>query len=86
MGLLRSIRKDILWLNSFRPAVKVTGVILGTGLIVGAWYLGLEWWLTPVNLKYTTRSASRLEVLGVLIVIVLATYFPYAIDRDRESR
>jgi uncharacterized membrane protein len=86
MGLLRSIRKDILWLNSFPPAVKVIGLILGISLIVGACYLGLEWWMTRVYLRYATRSAARLEILGVVLVAVLATYIAYVMDRDRESR
>ena len=47
--LLRSISKDIQWLNSFRPAVKIAGLIFVIALIVGAWYLGAEWWTTPVT-------------------------------------
>ena len=86
MRLLRSIRNDISWLSSFGPAVKVTGLILGVALIVGAWYLGLEWWMTPVNLRYTTRSSPRLEVVGVILAIFLAVYIAYVMDRDRESR
>lgn len=86
MRLLRSIRKDILWLNSFRPAVKVTGLILGIGLIVGACYPGLEWWMTPVDLGRAARFAPRLEVLGVILFIILAVYIAYVLDRDRESR
>lgn len=85
MGLLRSIRKDIVWLNSLQPAVKITGLIVVVGLIVGACYLGLEWWMTPVKLKYTTRSSPRLEVLGVVLGTVLAVYISYVIDRDRGS-
>ena len=86
MGLLRSIWRDILWLNSFGPAVKVTGVILGVALIVGAWYVGTEWWTTPVNFVVNgmARKSPPLEIAVVIVGIILIVYITYVTDRDRD--
>lgn len=86
MGLRRSIWKDILWLNSFGPALKVTALVCGIALIVGAWYLGTEWWMATVTLRFTTRRATRLEIVAVILAIILTIYVTYVMDRDRESR
>src|SRR4029079_14776092 len=45
--LRRSIAKDIRWLNSLRPAIKITCLIFGIALIVFAWSRGWDWWTTP---------------------------------------
>jgi hypothetical protein len=86
LRLLRSIWKDILWLNSFGPFVRIIGLIFGIALIGGAWYAGAEWWMAPVNLSHTTRWAARLEIIGVVIGVILITYIAYVTDRDRNSR
>jgi Kef-type K+ transport system membrane component KefB len=88
MSLLRSIWQDTLWLNScLHPALRIVLLILGIALIVAAWYVGAEWWLAPVNLRYTTRSSSRIEVVSVIFAIILIVYISYVTDRDhRKSR
>lgn len=86
MGLRRSIWKDILWLNSFGPTLKVAALVCGIALIVGAWYFGTEWWMAAVNLRYTTRPATRLEIVAVILAIILITYIIYVVERDRKSR
>ena len=85
---LRSIWRDILWLNSFGPAVKVAGVVFGIALIVGACYLGTEWWTTPVTfvVKGMARESSPLEIAAVIAGIILVVYIAYIIDRDHQSR
>jgi hypothetical protein len=84
--LQRSIWKDIQWFNSLASAVKIISLIVGIGFIVGAWYLGIEWWMSPITLRYSTRPAARLEVLGVILGLILLVYVAYVLDRDRESR
>lgn len=85
IGLLKSIWKDVLWLDSFGPHMRVIGLIMGIALIVGTWYVGAEWWMTRVNLRYSTRPAARLEIMGVVLGVILLTYLAYIIDRDRKS-
>ena len=85
LRLLRSIWKDILWLYSMGPFVRIVGLIFGIALIVGAWYAGAEWWMAPVHLRYTTRRAARLEITGVVLGVILITYIAYVMDRDRNS-
>jgi hypothetical protein len=90
MGLQRSIWKEIPWLNSFGPAVKIAGLIFGIALIVGAWYLGTEWWTTPVT--FVVKGMARnpkpplLEIVAVIVAIICIVYITYVIDRDGISR
>ena len=86
VGLLKSIWKDLLWLNSFGPAVKIAGLIFGIAVIVGAWYVGTDWWMERVTGRYGTSPRPRLEIMGVVLAIILMTYLAYVIDRDRKSR
>ena len=86
--LRRSVGEDIRWLNSLRPAFKITGLIFGIALIVGAWYPGAEWWTTPTT--YVTKGMARgvppLVEVGVIVAIILVVYIAHSIDRDHESR
>lgn len=86
MSLLRFIWKDILSLSS---AVKIAGLVFVVALIIGAWYMGAEWWKAPVIGRYdtyNTRPSTRLEFWGVILGIVFLVYVAYAIDRYRKSR
>lgn len=79
----------MLWLKSrLGPAGRITALILGVALIVGAWSLGAEWWTTPVNfvVKGMARQSAPLEIAGVIFVIILIVYIAYVIDRDRQDR
>ena len=66
--------------------MKVAGLVFGIALIVGAWYLGAEWWITPIRLKDRARPAPRLEVAAVILSIVFLIYIADAIERYRQSR
>jgi len=83
MRLLRLIWGDILWLNSLRPAVKITALIFGIVLIVGAWYLGAEWWSRPTLHK--GQYHPRAGVAGAILIIILIVYIIHTIDRYRKS-
>ena len=76
--LLRIIRNDFLWLNSRFAAI---GAILGIGLILGAWYLGKEWWLTPITLKWAIRRPPRLEVIAAILGVVFISYVVTVLER-----
>ena len=80
--------EDIRWLNSLRPAIKITCLIFGVALIVGAWYLGLDWWTTPriFVTKGMAREVSPIVEAGVDVGIILIVYVAHAIDRKHESR
>ena len=57
-----------------RAGVKIVGLVFGIALIVGAWYLGAEWWTRPVNVApwyVQPRMRPRLEFFGVMGVIGL---------------
>jgi len=86
--LRRSIAEDVRWFNSLRPAIKITCLIFGVALIVGAWYLGLDWWTTPriFVTKGMAREVSPIVEAGVYVAIVLIVYVAHAIDRKHESR
>ena len=86
MGFLRFIWRDV---QSLRPATKIAGLVIGVALIVGACYLGLEWWTRPVNVApwyVQPRMRPRVELFGVIFGLVLLTYLSYAADRYRKSR
>lgn len=89
MWLLRSVWKDIRRLNSgLHPALRIILLILGIALIVVAWYLGTEWWTTPVTfvVKSMARESPPIEIAGIILGIILVVYVAYVISRDRESR
>ena len=62
-------------------------LIFVIALIVGAWYLGTEWWTTPVTfvVKGMARESPPLEIAGVIVAIILTVYIGYVMDRDRKS-
>jgi TRAP-type C4-dicarboxylate transport system permease small subunit len=77
----------MLWLKSrLSPAVRIAGLIFGIILIVGAWYLGAEWWNAPMMGRYDTRPSPRWELPIAMLGIVFIVYIAYVIDRDRKSR
>lgn len=88
MRLLRFIWKDLRWLNSFGPALKIAGLIVAIGLAAGAWYLGAEWWTRPrmFVLKGMAREAPLLETVVVFLDIIVIIYIVGLIERDRRSR
>ena len=89
MWLLRSIWNDILWLNSrLPPLVRIAVLTFGIALIAGAWYLGADWWTTPVIfvVKGMARESPPFEIVGVHVAIILIVYVSYVIGRDRKSR
>ena len=90
MGLLRFIWKDIRSLNRLSPAVKIAGLIVGIIVVLGACYLGAEWWTTPVTFRGKTlrnRPATPpLELAGVILGILFIMYIAWVIERYRNSR
>ena len=86
--LRRSIREDIRWLNSLRPAIRITLLIVGVALILGAWYPGAEWWTTPRI--FVTHGMARevppIVEAGVIVGIILILYIVHAIDRKPDNR
>ena len=85
MRFLRIIWKDILWLNSLHSAVKVIGLILVVGLIVGGWYLGREWWNVEGYIgKGGARFVPRWEFWGVVLAIFFVCYMVSVIERGRK--
>ena len=85
MGFLRFIWKDVM---SLRPAMKFAGLVFGVAFIVGAWFLGAEWWTTPVNfvVKGMARKSPPLEIMAVVVATILIVYIAYAADRYRNPR
>ena len=83
MRLLQLVWKDILWLNSLRPAVKIAVLIIGIALIAGAWYLGPEWWSKPTLHK--GQYHPRAGVAGAILIIILIVYIINLLDRHRKS-
>ena len=88
MRLLRFIWQDLRWLDSFGPALKVAGLVLGVALIVGAWYMGAEFWTRPRRfiLNGMARDAPLVETIGVFVDIFVIVYIVGLIERDRRSR
>ena len=86
MWLLRVIWKDIFWLNSqLHPAVRIILLAFGIALVFAAWYVGTEWWTTPVTfvVKGMARESPPLEIAAVIVAITLTVYVAYVIGRDR---
>ena len=79
MRLLRIMWKDILWLNSRRPAVKLAGLIIVIFLIWGAWYLGTDFWNMKTAFRrgggYAPRWERTLVLLGVGLVCYIISLF-----------
>ena len=92
MWLLRSIWKDLLWLNARLPRiVKIGLVIVVIASVVFAiglklWWLGTGYWTERVTGRYMTVPRPRIEILGVLVGVILITCITYAIGRDRPRR
>lgn len=88
MRLLRFIWQDLRWLNSFSPAVKVAGLILGASLVFGAWYMGAEFWTRPRMFvpSKMAREAPLAETVLVFVDIFVIVYIVGLIERDRQSR
>lgn len=86
MWLLRSIWKDILRLHSRRPLVKITGLIIVVTLIVGAWYLGRDWWNVIVYMPKGGRPVPRWEFWASYLWLVLLIYMLYVAGRDHPGR
>ena len=83
MRLLRLIWKDILRLNSYlRPAAKIAVLIFLIALMVGAWYLGKEWWMTPMFMKGEYRP--RVGVIVGFLWVCLILYLAFLAGRDRN--
>ena len=87
MSLLRIIWQDILWLNTLRPAIKIPGLILLLGLIIGSWYLGREFWnVKGFIAKGGGRLAPRWEFYAVVFGIAFLCYMVWVIERARKNR
>ena len=85
MWILRIIWKDLLWLKTRRPIVKITGLILVVGFIVGGWYLGREWWNVKGYIgKGGARFVPRWEFWGVVLGIFFVCYMVSVIERGRK--
>lgn len=67
--------------------MKIAGLVFGVGLILGAWYLGAEWWTTPVQFTFKTFQSrpptERRELAGVILAVVFVSYIAWVIDRYR---
>ena len=86
MRFLRVIWQDILWLNSrLGPAIKIIGLIVVLGLIVGGWYLGREWWTVKAHMPKGGRLAPRWERWGAIPGLVFLWYMIWVVDRGRKS-
>lgn len=86
MWFLRIIWKDILRLNSLRPAVKIPGLIVLLGLVVGGWYLGREWWAKKEYIgKGGARFVPRWEFWSVVLGIIFICYLAGVIERGLKS-
>lgn len=86
MRLLRMIWKDIFWLNSqLHPSVRIILLGFGIAVVFAGWYVGAEWWTTPVTfvVKGMARESPPLEIAAVIVGIILIVYVAYVIDRDR---
>ena len=87
MRLLRSIRKDLLWLNARLPsAVKIGLLIAVIAIVVKAWWLGSGYWMERVAPRWMTVPRPRIEVLGVVVATISITYITFLIGRDRPRR
>jgi len=84
---LRAVRKDMVRLTSFHPAVKVAGLILVIGLLFVAWFLGREWWTLVVIFapNKIAREAPRYEIASVFLAAIVLTYLVDVIDRARKN-
>jgi hypothetical protein len=86
MWILRSVWKDILWLNARRPFAKIAGLLVLVGLIVGAWYLGGDWWNVTVYMPKGGRPVPRWQFWASYFWLVLLIYMFHVADRDHSGR
>jgi type IV secretory pathway TrbD component len=86
MRLLRSIQKDLLWLNTHLPlAVKIGLVIVVIAIAVKAWWLGSAYWMERVAyMRWMTVPRPRIEIVGMFAGMILVTYLTLAAGRDRD--
>jgi hypothetical protein len=87
IGLLRTVNKDLAWLNSFRPAAKVAGLILGIAILFVGRFLGREWWTKVVIFapNKIAREAPRYEIASVLLAAIVVSYLVGVIERTRQE-
>ena len=80
MWVLRSIWKDLLWLNAGLPRVVKIGLLLAViALLVKAWWLGSAYWLEPVAPRWMTVPRPRAQVLGVVVAAVSIAYITFVL-------
>lgn len=85
--ILRTFKKDLAWLNSFRMDAKVAGLIIVFALLLVAWFLGLEWWTKVVIFapNKMAREAPRYEIASVFLAAIVLMYVVNVIGRTRKN-
>jgi hypothetical protein len=87
MWLLRSIWKDLLWLNARLPRVVKIGLLIAViAFLVKAWWLGSAYWMEPVAPRWMTVPRPRIEVVGVFVAAIAIIYIMSRIANDRPRR
>ena len=86
-SLLRVIWQDIHRLDAFLgPTARVFALLFPAGLIVFAWWLGSEWWNTPITIRpnFIERRSTRGILTLVVLGAVFASYLSWVVDRVRR--
>jgi hypothetical protein len=88
MRVLRSIQKDLLWLNTHLPlVVKIAFVIVVIAIAVKAWWLGSAYWMERVAyMRWMTVPRPRIEVVGMFVGMIFVSYITFLIGRDSPRR
>ena len=87
LALLHTLRKDLAFLNTAEPALKVAALVFAIGLISCVWYFGLGWWTKVVIFapNKMAREAPRYEIAGVFLAAIVAMYFAWVVERARKD-
>jgi hypothetical protein len=86
-SLLRVIWQDIRRLDTrLGPTGRGIGLISLGGIIVFAWWLGSEWWNTPITIRpnYIERRSTRGILTLVVLGAIFASYLSWVGDRVRR--
>ena len=86
--MLQLIQQDLRSLDSrLSREARVAAFIVVAALVLGAWFLGIEFWTKRVGMKWSIPNVKRprWEIVAVIISIVFICYLASLLERYRKK-